>query len=254
VAPNEPLARVENRWQPSDSKVQLGAPEPVTSADWKSQPRLYPPGKATEPPLAQIPNPQSDNTQSPNPQSPNPQSDSAQVPTPQSPSPQSPAPQGPAGQSPTALPVGIPQFAIAMEKVAAGLRPSLDDGLDWLQARGYKTVVHVRLPTDNDSTDRKQVEKRGMKYVNLEVSPQTLTKEKVAEFGRLVGDASLQPLFVYDKDGALAGGLWYLYFRTILELPNDVARIRAGALGLREDREGAHREMWLAVQKYLSES
>ena len=34
----------------------------------------------------------------------------------------------------------------------------------------------------------------------------------------------------------------------------DVARIRAGSLGLREDRDGTQRDMWLALQKYLNEN
>ena len=33
----------------------------------------------------------------------------------------------------TALPVGIPQFSSVNSKVSSGLRPSLDDGLDWLR-------------------------------------------------------------------------------------------------------------------------
>ena len=37
-------------------------------------------------------------------------------------------------------------------------------------------------------------------------------------------------------------------------VPDDAARIRAAGLGLREDRDGAFRDMWLAVQKYLSEN
>src|SRR2546425_2522782 len=40
------------------------------------------------------------------------------------------------------LPVGIPQFAVVKDnQVSAGLRPSLDEGLDWLQVNGYKTVL-----------------------------------------------------------------------------------------------------------------
>jgi protein tyrosine phosphatase (PTP) superfamily phosphohydrolase (DUF442 family) len=209
IPPGESIARVENRWQPSDKGVHLGAPEPITSADSKTPPRLYPPDKTAEPPL---------------------------------------------NQSSTALPVGIPQFATAMDNVATGLRPSLDDGLDWLQARGYRAVLYVRLPEEADAADRKQVEKRGMKYLTLEVSAPTLTKEVVQEFSRIVRDTSSQPLFVYDRDGSLAGSLWYLYFRTVEHLGDDVARVRAGALGLRENRNDAHRAMWLAVQKYLSEN
>ena len=72
-------------------------------------------------------------------------------------------------------------------------------------------------------------------------------------FNRAVNDAAGYPLFVYDRDGSLAGALWYLYFRTAEHLGDDAARVRAAALGLREDRDGAHREMWLAVQRFLSE-
>src|SRR5262249_23319512 len=124
----------------------------------------------------------------------------------------------PLKNSPTALPVGIPQFANAIDNVTTGLRPSLDDGLDWLQARGYRTVLHIRPPAEEDAADRKQVEKRAMKYLSLEVSPQTLTKAIVEEFARMVSDESLRTMFVYDRDGSLAGGLWYLYFRNTLQL------------------------------------
>jgi len=204
---------VENRWQPADSGVQLGGPEPIAGLDPKAPARFYPPDKTAEPPL--INSPGSNNI--------------------------------------GGLPVGIPQFANAMDNVATGLRPSLDDGLDWLKVRGFRTVVNIRSPGDDDSSDRKQVEKRGMKYVSLEVTPQTLTKETVQEFSRIVGDKSAQPEFIYDRDGSFAGGLWYLYFRFTEQLPDDVARVRAGSLGLRENRDGSHRDMWLAVQKYLNE-
>jgi protein tyrosine phosphatase (PTP) superfamily phosphohydrolase (DUF442 family) len=150
-----------------------------------------------------------------------------------------------------AFPAGIPQFNLFKEGVATGLRPALDDGLDWLQTNGYHTVLFVRKPGDDDSSDRKQVEKRGLTYLSVEVSPETLSKKSVDEFTRFVADKIAYPLFVYDRDGSLAGGLWYLYFRTAENSPDDSARIRAGSLGFREDRDDAHRLMWLAVQNYL---
>src|SRR5262245_23199389 len=70
------------------------------------------------------------------------------------------------------IPVGIPQFADARARVASGLRPMLDDGLDWLQSSGYKTVLQLRRPGEENAADRREVEKRGMKYVSLEVSPE----------------------------------------------------------------------------------
>ena len=44
-------------------------------------------------------------------------------------------------------------------RVTSGLRPQLD-GLDWLQAHGYRTVLHIRAPGEDDTADRRQVEKR----------------------------------------------------------------------------------------------
>lgn len=151
----------------------------------------------------------------------------------------------------SSLPVGIPQFAKATEQVYSGLRPAIDDGLDWLAANGFRTVLHLRAPGEPNDADRAQVEKLGMRYVSLEVSPRTLTPEKVAEFAGIVRDVAGKPLFVYDQDGSLAGPLWYLYFRAVKNHGDEVARIRANGLGLREDRDGPYRDMWLAVQKYL---
>ena len=86
-------------------------------------------------------------------------------------------------------PVGIPDFTQVKDGVSAGGRPELD-GLDWLQAQGYKSVVYVRRPGDDDTTDRRQVERRGMTFVSLLVTPDTLTKEWVDEFNRTVGESA----------------------------------------------------------------
>lgn len=154
-------------------------------------------------------------------------------------------------EEPATLPVDIPQFAVAKKDVASGLKP-YPDGLDWLKAKGYRTVLHVRAPGEDDSADRKQVEKRGLKYLSLEVSPETLSRELLDRFNRLVGEPGNLPLFVYDKDGMVAGGLWYLHFRSIESASDEDARSRASRLGIKVDQDGDHRAMWLAVQKVLS--
>jgi protein tyrosine phosphatase (PTP) superfamily phosphohydrolase (DUF442 family) len=150
-----------------------------------------------------------------------------------------------------ALPAGIAQFAIVGDKAAAGLKPDLD-GLDWLQANGYRTVLQVRSPATEDAADRRQVERHGMTYASLEVTPQTLTRALVDRFSKAVSDGNALPVFVYDRDGQLAGLMWYLHFRLTERLPDDRARARAVRLGLRLD--GADRtELWLAASKLLSE-
>jgi len=147
----------------------------------------------------------------------------------------------------------IPQFSAPLENVFAGLRPPVD-GFDWLQRNRVATVVNIRLPGEDDSADRKQVESRGMRYVAFEVSPMTLTKEKADEFVKLIRDNAKQGIFVYDRDGSLSGAMWYLQLRFGEILDDDAAQLRAAQLGLQPNRDGAHRDMWLAVQKVLSEN
>ncbi|MGF1579237.1 MAG: hypothetical protein ACFCD0_07720 [Gemmataceae bacterium] len=155
--------------------------------------------------------------------------------------------------TPPDMPLGIPQYSIVRKGVSSGLRPGLDGGLDWLERQGFKTVIHVHGPDENEAIDRKQVEKRGMTYVGITLSPQTLTKEVVDTFSVWVTDKNRHPAFVYDKDGSLAGGLWYLYFRMTERISDEEARVRAGSAGLRRSRGEAHRDMWIAVQKFLQD-
>jgi protein tyrosine phosphatase (PTP) superfamily phosphohydrolase (DUF442 family) len=148
------------------------------------------------------------------------------------------------------LPVDIPGFVNVREGVDSGRRP-YPDGLDWLKARGYRTVVFLRRPGEEESADRRQVEKRGLRFVSVEVSPDNLTREVFNQFDQLVNDPGARPLFVYDQDGVLAGGMWYLHFRLSAGVAEEEALRRAGRLGLKKDQEGEPLRMWLAIQKLL---
>ena len=149
------------------------------------------------------------------------------------------------------LPVDIPGFAVAKDRVANGLQP-FPDGIAWLQAHHYRTVLHVRAPGEDDSAARRQFERRDLRYLSIEVSPNTLTRDVVERFNRAVREESDLPMFVYDADGAIAGGLWYLYFRTAEGMTDERARSEAARLGFRPDGDGEQRAMWVAVQSYLS--
>jgi protein tyrosine phosphatase (PTP) superfamily phosphohydrolase (DUF442 family) len=165
----------------------------------------------------------------------------------------------PAAPSPTvkeehevspSLPVDIPQVAMAKKRIATGQQP-FPDGVKWLEKNGYRTVLYVRAPGENDNAARRIFTNRGLRYESIEVSARTLSKEIVERFNRLVGDEGNQPLFVYDRDGALAGGLWYLHFRLSEGLADDKARAEAARLGFKEDRGDEHRAMGAAIQAYL---
>lgn len=150
------------------------------------------------------------------------------------------------------LPASLPQFAFALDQVvASGLKP-FPDGWDWLKANGYKTVLHVHLPGEDDSADKAKVEKLGMKFVSIPVSSKTLTEAVVNEFNQTVARAANQPAFVYDEDGMLAGSMWYIYFRTVDRLPDADATLQASRLGLKEN-QGDQTGMWVAIHKYLAQ-
>ena len=224
--------RPDYRWEPAPGQLPSGQlpgqlklenPQPVPP-EVKEERKLYPP-ETNEAPLQK-------SDSKPLPPMPPKKEDKGAVPS---------------------LPVGIPQFTMVKEQVANGQRPSLEEGLDWLRDNGYKAVLFLHKPGDPDDADRKQAEKRGLKFLAMDVSPQTLSKRTVDEFAATIKEQSHLPLFVYDRDGDLAGGLWYLYFRLAEQIDDDVARVRISSLGFRENREDGHRQMWLAIQKLLAE-
>lgn len=152
----------------------------------------------------------------------------------------------------TPLAIDLPGFTVVFAGVASGLRP-FPDGIPWLAGKGYRTVLHLRAPGEDTAAARKLFEKNGLRYTSLEASPARLDRRLYEDFVRAVEDGASRPLFVYDKDGSVAGGLWYLYFRVHRREPDDRARAEAKRLGLRLDDDDAveHRTMFLAVQKLL---
>jgi protein tyrosine phosphatase (PTP) superfamily phosphohydrolase (DUF442 family) len=155
-------------------------------------------------------------------------------------------------QEPPILPADIPQFAFVTKGIASGQQP-FPDGVKWLKDHGFTTVLHVRAPTETDNVAAKRIfEGRGMTYISLEVSPQTLTKEVVDRFNQILADENNRPLFVFDKNSALAGALWYIHFRTVDGMTDEKARAEAMRLGFKQDQDDAQRDMWIAVQNYMS--
>ncbi|WP_020468855.1 fused DSP-PTPase phosphatase/NAD kinase-like protein [Zavarzinella formosa] len=143
--------------------------------------------------------------------------------------------------------VGIAGFAKVKDGVSTGLRPEIE-GLDWLKSKGYKTVVYLRTPTDDDTTDRRQAEKRELKFVSWEITPEGFGKAFVDEFNQLIGDTEARPVFVYARDGNFAASVWYLHLRTAEFLTHEEARLRASQLGLVNEQN----EYFRAAVKHLT--
>ncbi len=151
-------------------------------------------------------------------------------------------------------PLDLPEFATVLDRgpVTTSRRPELD-GFAWLKANGYKTVAYLHDPAAKDvASARELAEKKGLTFVAIPVSPDTLPAA-YKTFAALVRDAANRPLHVFAASGNRSGSLWYLMFRDVELLPDDAARVRAGKLGLQGPADSAEAKgFWLAVQEFLS--
>jgi protein tyrosine phosphatase (PTP) superfamily phosphohydrolase (DUF442 family) len=147
-------------------------------------------------------------------------------------------------------PLDLPLYALAKTRVANGQTP-FREGILWLQAQGYRTALFVRAPGEDDAAVRKQFEDAGIRLVSLEVSSRVLTRDAVESFSRTVTEQANLPLFVFDKDGSLTGGLWLLYFRLSEGISEEKALLEAGRLGFKPDLDPEHRAMYDSVRDYL---
>jgi protein tyrosine phosphatase (PTP) superfamily phosphohydrolase (DUF442 family) len=204
-------------------EVKLGPPSPIRRAEARTPADSGAPVDGTkEPPVANVPNKDEPGAKRP-------EADSKDLPQ----------------------PIDLPGFAIAAPGVATGIKP-FPDGIAWLAEKGYKTVLHLRAPGEDTAATRRLFEAKGLKYVTLEGSPARLSKELYDSFVKQVKDADSHPLFVWDKDGSVSGGLWYLYNRIEKNETDEKSRAEAQRLGLRFDDDVEHKTMVLAVQQLLA--
>lgn len=120
---------------------------------------------------------------------------------------------------------GLTNFAQVDRSLYRGAQPSREGFLE-LKRRGIRTVINLRQ-TDSD---RKLIEKTGLRLVNLPARPSRPDIERIGQFLKLVRDPANQPVFVHCAHGADRTGLYVAAFRiaaqgwtaeeAIHELPN----------------------------------
>ncbi len=219
--PQQPSAQAYLQGPQPLPEQRAEAPKPLTDTPPRSQVQLYPPDFA-EPPIAprEMPRVEGENK---------PKEKEAAA---------------------DALPLDIPQYALARTNVSNGLKP-FPQGFDWLKRQGYRTVLNVTAPGEDDSAARRLIEKVGLKYERLELSPRTLDKATLDKFNSLVTDQTNLPLFVYDdKNLSLTGTLWYLHYRIYVGMDDTQARDEAARLGFKADQE-ENRTLLIAAQTLL---
>lgn len=145
------------------------------------------------------------------------------------------------------IPTEIPRFALVGERTASGLVP-FAEGYSWLRQKGYRTLLLVKAPGDEDRLIAEEAKKAGLAFQTIEVAPSLLDREKADLFTLKLREEG--PVFVCDKNGELAGALWFLHFRLSDAQTEAAALARAKRLGLKEPAESeAAKELLEAARK-----
>lgn len=143
---------------------------------------------------------------------------------------------------------GLPGYTKVKDGLFAGGKPTLD-WFDSLKRVGFRTVIYLHAAGADVSAVKDMASTRDLNFVAIETTPETLA-EVSKQFDRLAADRLTRPAYVFADDAMRAGAVWYLHFRTADALGDDVARLRAKALGLSEAGEEG-KAFSLAIQRVL---
>ncbi|HEX9780682.1 MAG TPA: sulfur transferase domain-containing protein [bacterium] len=107
---------------------------------------------------------------------------------------------------------GLPNAVLLDEDVAGGGVPSAET-LNEASAQGVRTVVDLRLPAEGLKAEQAAARELGMTYVNIPVTPETLSRQQADALADAVGDPADRPALVFCSSGNRVGGLWAVYER-----------------------------------------
>ena len=157
------------------------------------------------------------------------------------------APVKPMTAEPPKAPAGMASYTKVKDGLYAGGKPALD-GFDSLKAAGFRTVIYMHAAGADVAAVKDMASTRDLNFVAIETTPETLAGAG-EEFDRVAGARLTRPAYVFADDAPRAGAVWYLHFRAAGE-GDDVARLRAKALGLSEAGDEG-KAFALAIQKVL---
>jgi uncharacterized protein (TIGR01244 family) len=85
------------------------------------------------------------------------------------------------------------------------------DLLKKLGAMGFRTAVSLRAPSEGFEKDQALVERQGLRWVNVPVSPGTFSKKDVEAVAKVLDDPAAGPVLLYCGSSNRVGGLWAVY-------------------------------------------
>ncbi|MET0620415.1 MAG: protein tyrosine phosphatase family protein [Thermoanaerobaculia bacterium] len=104
----------------------------------------------------------------------------------------------------------ISGFHCVEDGVAVGGQPTVEQ-VPTLAAKGYRTVINLRLASEFDAEPVAFAARRaGMSYVSVPISAKEPTDEAVEEFLRVTDDPGIYPIFIHCGSGNRAAALWMI--------------------------------------------
>lgn len=128
---------------------------------------------------------------------------------------------------------GVSNACQALPHLVTGGQPETQH-LDALRAAGTVTVLDVRDPMEPRPIDEpRELERRGMRYLNIPVVSGALTDEVLEEILAVLRDNGDAPLFFHCASGNRVGGALIPYFIVDLGMSEEEAVDQAMRIGLR---------------------
>ena len=104
----------------------------------------------------------------------------------------------------------ISGFYRVEDGVAVGGQPAADQ-IPFLAARGYRTLINLRLEGEFDeATVILAARRSGIAYVNVPISAKEPTDAAVDEFLRVTDDPGIYPVYIHCGSGNRAAALWMI--------------------------------------------
>lgn len=113
-------------------------------------------------------------------------------------------------QQPAATEQDLPNFHVMNSQVGTCGQPT-EEGFKEIARKGYKSVLNLRTPAEGSESERAVVEKLGMRYINIPVSPDSINEQAADRFRQVMRDKSNEPVFVHCRSANRVGGMMILY-------------------------------------------
>jgi protein tyrosine/serine phosphatase len=95
----------------------------------------------------------------------------------------------------------LPNFHAVTPTLLRGAAPT-PEGLEALQKMGVKTVIDLRIAPKTVAKERAQLDRMGVKFINLPMSGEPPTEAQIQTFLKTIADPAQQPVFVHCQHGA----------------------------------------------------